>query len=1088
MATWNENSTKVEEFVDKFIDRILGASNDPSQRVPIYDRLENKFFVGKLLPAAASVVSEYKSKVAPCSYIATFLIQSWKMPLRIAVVPSFNIYFRTAIRKMPGHDREPEGHDLGIYANQSDPQLPATSCRDGMWIPWREQMRSVPKEYIDAVKALEASKEAPDRLHGAFEKNLAIDAYIRKRYCSEHEFILESSAESQQFILDLEEFREAYTSLGSSPKWEGKIDITAIPEGNDIRIKVVLTNDFQKKDSTSGDPNWYDVHLKIELLGGIEVKPVDCPVLNANGDKDFMVLAEAKNCAVDNCKSSSTELIFSPIARAQTSRRVAYEIDFTFQNTGDHPRELLESFSKSLRERGASENTLRECIQNINTIMGDSQAIDAIGMIGKVYSKAISPDGCWRLHQLAALIQAAASYVERERSGADPKPIVLNAPTAGGKTEAFFAAALFCAFYELKRKRRSINIIKYPMTLLSNDQVARLSKYSMVADEIAGKPLGIGYMVGRKGQYDNPSQVIERCPYPDALNKESGMCGAKWKVETAASGKGGVPRMECEKGHFLHLSVDTENMLTRECPAFIIAIWDKFVGQSAQRRLGLLFGAERYYCPEHGVLDFADTNQFYWKSNPLPQKIECKAAFPNSCNAPVTRIAPAIPGVLVFDEAHLIREASGTLDSHFETAYLQIAKDLSGRKPIPIVSTATIAGVEDFLGQLGIIDMPVKSIGSYQLIPDPADQKAFFRTLDGEMQHEAISLIPFDVVLTWAVPELIDAFFETMAVECGFDATNTSSPPLKGLEHLKQVMVYCSSYKNINSLIEMNRNTITGNRIRRGRNGLIELQLSSRYFERVKAQAAIERVRQTKQQIIYSTNIASIGIDIDNLDVIFFFGLPSNVSEFIQSMNRTGRRQAKPAICVAVLGPNKERDMSYYRYWQQFIHGANKIIEPIPLNRYASSAIAHSFNNIATALLLMDYGQRIKRKLFYAGDIRSSLDNGLVSSDDILKKLSLAYRAESDPAAAYSGAIAKLWEEYRSRLSQSQYNAFISNIFGKNWMLSLRSSGRNVRVIYPEQTDFIEKIGAYSLVTGDIDGESVSDTEPGENSDERSGQ
>ncbi|MCL4295574.1 MAG: hypothetical protein KJ077_07595 [Anaerolineae bacterium] len=1078
MSNWTAASKYVSEFVDKFLDRALGATNDPRQRVPVYDPLPNKFYVGKLLPEGESVgQSEYKAKVAPCSYIATFLIKGKPAQIRFKITPSFNLYFRTAIHKVAGSDRDADSGAHTIYSAQADPPLPAQSGRDDMWVDWQNRIRSASNEYISALQTLTPAKTYTGRrFRGKYKPDLAIDAYIRKRYCSSLDIELPDSPARAEQSLNLANFRSTYSKIGDSPEWSGKVEANTSPEGENTRIHIYLTNTFPvSADKTrKGDPNWYDTHLRVELLGGLELVPVPCPVLDKARGEIPSVYAESKNCAFDEINSTQTLLTFAPVARMKTLRRAAREVDYSFQESAANPQGLLEVFYNQLATNGASPATLKTYRQEIDLILGDNNAVEAVRMAARVYAKAIAEKGRWRFHQLATLIRSAAAYLERESgSQTQPKPIVLNVPTAGGKTEAFFASAMFCAFYELQRRRRSVNIIKYPMTLLSSDQVARLSRYSMIADEIAkeakGPPLGIGYMVGKKGQFEEPSEVIERCPYPDA-SKGDGMCGESWEPFSV---QGGLPTLKCAKGHILHLGIDSKDMLARQCPTFVVAIWDKFVSQSAQRKLALLFGADRYFCRKHGFLDFADAGQSYYKGE-LPGTIVCQVYEGNKpCGEAARPASPVTPGIIVFDEGHLIREASGTLDSHFETAYFQIASDLSGKYPIPIVSTATIAGIEDFLEQLGLVAQANRD--NFHIMPEPEEQNAFFQYLPGEMQHETVALIPFDVMLTWAVPDLIDVFFETLAADYGYDATASEAQPLANLSHLRQIMVYCSSYKNINALAEMNRNAVAANRQYRGRNLLKTLQLSARYFSRVKAQKAIEDVRNVQQQIVYATNIASIGIDIENLDVIFFFGLPSNVSEFIQAMNRTGRRVGRPAICVAILGPNKERDMSYYRYWPQFIKGANQIIEPVPLNRFASSAVARTFNNIATAVMLMSYSHRSKHKLFDAGEVLAVMQRGVFSPEEVLAKLKHIYRAEADPAQEYSSRIEDLWNGYQARLSQAKYKTFLSDALSPEWMLSLRSISRPIQVVYPEVSELIEEIGSGSLFTGDVDSEATTD-------------
>jgi len=62
-------------------------------------------------------------------------------------------------------------------------------------------------------------------------------------------------------------------------------------------------------------------------------------------------------------------------------------------------------------------------------------------------------------------------------------------------------------------------------------------------------------------------------------------------------------------------------------------------------------------------------------------------------------------------------------------------------------------------------------------------------------------------------------------------------------------MVYCSSYKNINTLLEMNKGAIRELRRRRipPQSELQAIHLSRRYFDRVDAQRAIGDVKNIRQ-------------------------------------------------------------------------------------------------------------------------------------------------------------------------------------------------------------------------------------------------
>jgi hypothetical protein len=256
-------------------------------------------------------------------------------------------------------------------------------------------------------------------------------------------------------------------------------------------------------------------------------------------------------------------------------------------------------------------------------------------------------------------------------------------------------------------------------------------------------------------------------------------------------------------------------------------------------------------------------------------------------------------------------------------------------------------------------------------------------------------------------------------------------------------MVYANQYKIINHTSEMIENKINKERVERlgPASRLRARQLSRKYFQFEQMEEAIKNVRLANQQIIYATSIASIGIDIDNLDSILFFGLPSNVSEFIQTLNRTGRKSGRPAFCLCVLGPHRPRDVSYYTFWNLFVERTDLILEPIPLNRFARNAVDKTFNNIAGALMLMHYGFLLGENFIKPNTLKRAFIHQDVDKDQALAKLLTIYRTSLDPSHKYTGIVESLWQDgFVRTIEQRPHNEgdFLSHAFEGRWLMGLR--------------------------------------------------
>jgi hypothetical protein len=401
---------------------------------------------------------------------------------------------------------------------------------------------------------------------------------------------------------------------------------------------------------------------------------------------------------------------------------------------------------------------------------------------------------------------------------------------------------------------------------------------------------------------------------------------------------------------------------------------------------------------------------------------------------------------------------------------------------VPIVSTATISGIRPHMRQLGLGDDATSGLA---ILPEPEDFPAFFEQTH-ELKHEVLAVVPQDVLLEFAVPDLLDIYFETLRIDFSFNACDLKARGVSNAEYLRQVMVYANQYKLINHTREMIQNKVNKDRLERlGPDfDLKYRQLSRRYFEVEPMEEAIKNVKEQNQQIILATNIASIGIDIDNLDSIFFFGLPSNVSEFIQTLNRTGRRENKPAFCLCILGPNRPRDMSYYTFWNLFISRSNLIVEPIPINRHARNAANKTFNNVAAALMLMYYGYGLGENFIRANALKSAFKGNRIDKSQALEILQRSYRSDNDPSHKYPVIVEELWlENFLRKIEDEphQDNEYLSDAFGSAWMLSLRDIRQEVILEPGPSVSKLKKVEkgrrGYSIATADVPVADVAESE-----------
>lgn len=126
----------------------------------------------------------------------------------------------------------------------------------------------------------------------------------------------------------------------------------------------------------------------------------------------------------------------------------------------------------------------------------------------------------WRIFQLVFLISSLESVVkETELDVVD----VLHVDTGGGKSEAYFALVVFTAFFErTQRKEEGVTaIVKFPLRMLSIQQLERLSSILIHADQVRkknraffpGQNFSLGYYVGNTEEFPDLYKKVKDTLY-----------------------------------------------------------------------------------------------------------------------------------------------------------------------------------------------------------------------------------------------------------------------------------------------------------------------------------------------------------------------------------------------------------------------------------------------------------------------------------------------------------------------------------------------------------------------------------------------
>lgn len=116
--------------------------------------------------------------------------------------------------------------------------------------------------------------------------------------------------------------------------------------------------------------------------------------------------------------------------------------------------------------------------------------------------------------------------------------------------------------------------------------------------------------------------------------------------------------------------------------------------------------------------------------------------------------------------------------------------------------------------------------------------------------------------------------------------------------------------------------------------------------------------------ILYSTNMISVGVDISRLGLMIVHGHPRSTSEYIQATSRVGRQF--PGLVVTVYNHAKSKDRSIYEMFKNYHQSFYRFVESVSVTPFSSGArekalpavfiaLARSFGVSSPSLKTNDY-------------------------------------------------------------------------------------------------------------------------------------
>lgn len=637
-------------------------------------------------------------------------------------------------------------------------------------------------------------------------------------------------------------------------------------------------------------------------------------------------------------------------------------------------RENIAYAAFTLANRAMYMQRIHTAIQAKESYPDDVHLQNQLLELNYYHAEAYHPGGknpAWRPFQLAFLLMSINSIVEPtlpERNLVD----LIWFPTGGGKTEAYLGLTAFTIFFRRMKYPDAADgtavIMRYTLRLLASQQFVRASilicacevirkeglmkKKKYPTYPLGEKPITIGLWIGgthtpnRNTLGDNNAKdhweeltgatVKGLREAKDRHNKfqilKCPWCGTKLICDADSSGKRLIGKWgyQFKDGQHFYMACPQER-----CPFEI--------------RLPIQVVDEELYNDPPTLL-FGTVDKFAmmtWKS-------DVGAFFGNG-----TRNRN--PELIIQDELHLISGPLGTMVGLYETAVDALCSQ-KGVHPKIIASTATIRRAKAQCSALynrevrqfpapGIdssdsffareADMGKKPGRLYVGIMPAGKTKAMMevRTISTVLQR--VYMMPYE-------DEIKDKFW-TLATyfnslrDLGKCATLVDDDVKDNIRRMAYRFGRRNAARPTGSASELTSRVST-----------TQLNETLEKLEYLTYSAENQKNKKYAIGVLLATNMISVGVDVDRLNIMLLVGQPKLTSEYIQASSRIGR--TFPGIALTLFDGSKSRDRSHYEQFKAYHDSFYKFVEPTGVTPYSKPARDRALHAVAIALMRHYFG------------------------------------------------------------------------------------------------------------------------------------
>ena len=525
-------------------------------------------------------------------------------------------------------------------------------------------------------------------------------------------------------------------------------------------------------------------------------------------------------------------------------------------------------------------------------------------------------DLTWYPFQLAFQLLVLDSVINRKDEDRDVMDL-LWFPTGGGKTEAYLGVIALLLFYRRLMAKAEEGagicvIMRYTLRVLTTQQFERAASLICACEVLRQREkvssdttqFSIGLWVGSSAI---PNEVAEAHSDPDerAFQIRNCPCCQQKLKKRPDTDKYAVhcDTGDCALGTAANpLPIWTvDGDVYRVLPSLLLGTVDKFAQIARKQETARLFGLNTPHAP---------------------------------------------PDLIIQDELHLISGPLGTIAGLYEIAIDEFCSS-QGSRPKIIGSTATIKMAERQIRDLfnrGVYQFPPPGIDASNSCFAVANENVEGRLYVGittagrsaKFTLQAVCASLLQAANSKDIPEAerdaywtLVCYFNSMRELGGAHVLMLDDVPKSMGEYAGR---WGEERREIDEPAELT-----------SRRSQAEIPIVLRELKRT-------AVDGNAHDVLLSTNMISVGVDIPRLALMVMNGQPKAISEYIQATSRVGRDRV-PGLVLTIFNSGKPRDRSHFETFTTWHRTLYRDVEPTSVTPFAPRALDKALRAVLVSLV-----------------------------------------------------------------------------------------------------------------------------------------